>query len=425
MLRTDLAADLREDELAPGVVRPDYERYCFGNVPDTVLDVLGADARRPLPEDVFGGVDTDVQHVVVALVDGYGYEQWRRDYETVPLLSALTDRGRVTPLTSVFPSETAAAITTMQTGRLPCEHGILGWFQYHEATETVVQMLPFTDYEGTPLREVCPGTDSSWLVADGQTAYDRAADAGVDVQVVVPETIAEGAHGDVALHGATVSGTADIASVSETLRERLEASSTPTYAYGYFPQVDAAAHSAGTESDHYREQLRAVTESLRRNLVDALSPAVAERTLLVVTADHGHLDTTPEENVAIGTLDDVESHLERDEAGRPIPAVGSPRQLQFRVRDGHVEALRSSLTAQLDCATFDRERQLDERVFGNRRNSEVFERRLPDLLVVPRDRGVWYDDHHDELSLVGMHGGGHPDEMLVPFATARVSDLRE
>ena len=424
MLRTDLADTLRADELAPGVVRPDYAGYCFGNVPDTVLDVLGVDARRPLPADALDGVGTDVDHVVVALVDGYGFERWRRDHADRPLLAALGDRGRVTPLTSVFPSETAAAITTMQTGRLPCEHGALGWFQYHEGCETVAQVLPFADYDGVPLDEACPGTAPSWLLDDAPTTYERAADAGVDSLVVVPEGIVGGGHADVALRGATVVGRPDAGAVARTLRERLEAATGPTYAYGYFPQVDAAAHRAGTDSDDYRDALGTVLGHLRRDLVESLSPDVAARTLLVVTADHGHVDTPASENVAIGGLDDVEPHLARDSAGDPVPAVGSPRQLQFRTRAGHVEALRSSLTAQLDCATFDRGELLATDLFGDRPASATFERRLPDLLAVTRERGVWYDDHHDELSLVGKHGGGHPEEMLVPFAAARVSELR-
>jgi hypothetical protein len=48
--------------------------------------------------------------------------------------------------------------------------------------------------------------------------------------------------------------------------------------------------------------------------------------------------------------------------------------------------------------------------------------RAGDLLVVPRDRGVWYGD--DELGQIGMHGGLAPEEMLVPLASVRLSDLR-
>jgi hypothetical protein len=37
---------------------------------------------------------------------------------------------------------------------------------------------------------------------------------------------------------------------------------------------------------------------------------------------------------------------------------------------------------------------------------------------------TWYgDEHPEELDLVGMHGGLHPDEMLVPFAAVRADQL--
>ncbi len=37
---------------------------------------------------------------------------------------------------------------------------------------------------------------------------------------------------------------------------------------------------------------------------------------------------------------------------------------------------------------------------------------------------MWFGDvEPDELYLAGMHGGLHPEEMLVPFAAARASTL--
>ena len=60
--------------------------------------------------------------------------------------------------------------------------------------------------------------------------------------------------------------------------------------------------------------------------------------------------------------------------------------------------------------------------FGDREPSDPFERRRPDVLVVPRDGFAWSDD--DRLSSVGMHGGMHEEEMLVPFAAVMVSDLQ-
>lgn len=91
--------------------------------------MLDSSFDRRLPDDAIAGVECgDAENVVVLLVDGFGYEHWKRERDVHPLLSALTERGIVTPLTSVYPSETAAAITTVHTGRKPVEHGLLGWF---------------------------------------------------------------------------------------------------------------------------------------------------------------------------------------------------------------------------------------------------------------------------------------------------------
>jgi len=97
---------------------------------------------------VLAGVETDVDVVVVALVDGFGYEQFRRDRDRYDLLSRLVERGRVTPLTSIYPSETAAAITTLHTASLPVEHGLLGWDLYVEEEDLLLETLPFRTKDG-------------------------------------------------------------------------------------------------------------------------------------------------------------------------------------------------------------------------------------------------------------------------------------
>lgn len=424
MLRTAVADRLRAEYGEDGYLFPAYDDYCFARVPDTVLDALGADAARPLPGDVFDGVPTDVDHVALVLVDGYGFEQWRRDRDELAFLRRLESRGTVTPLTSVFPSETAAAITTVHTGRQPVEHGLLGWFQYHAALGDIVQTLPFATSDGTPLSEALPDADPSWLFDGGPpTVYERARAAGVQTECVLPAGIPEGAHSTLALRGVSATGYEGLDALVSGMRDRLESADGPTYCYGYAPHVDAEGHRTGTESDAYRETVATVLSHVRRGLVDELSPDVAERTLLVVTADHGQVNTDPAGNVALSSLDGVTEHLRRDADGNPVPVDGSPRQLQFSVRDGHVAPLRASLESRLDCRTFDRAEMRDRGLYGTRSPSDRYAAREPDLLVVPRDRGVWHEDPLDELSLVGMHGGLHPDEMLVPFAAARVADL--
>ncbi|WP_179233623.1 alkaline phosphatase family protein [Halorubrum ezzemoulense] len=136
MFRDDIERVLRDRQQRDGYLFPAYEDYCFGNVPDTVRSVLDAGGRRALPSDVFDGVETDVDTVVLLLVDGFGLDGWKRHRPRCGLLDRLTEAGTVTPLTSVYPSETAAAITTLETGRLPCEHGYVGWNVYDPRLDT-------------------------------------------------------------------------------------------------------------------------------------------------------------------------------------------------------------------------------------------------------------------------------------------------
>ncbi|MFC6732965.1 alkaline phosphatase family protein [Haladaptatus sp. DYSN1] len=240
--------------------------------------------------------------------------------------------------------------------------------------------------------------------------------------VVMPERIATSEHSNLAMAGADVTGYGDLAHMGRLVRKTLEAAEGPTYTYAYVPHIDAVSHQHGTESPQYDEMVATVLGHVERELIGRLDANVAENTLLVATADHGHLNTDPETNVDLNTIAGLHDHLQRRPHGEPIPAVGCGRNLQFHVREGHVEPLRDLLSAELDVLTFDREEYTSRGLFGDRTPSAHFEAHAPDLVAVHRDKFVWYDD--GELNQVGSHGSLSPDEMLCPFAVCRLSDLQ-
>jgi predicted AlkP superfamily pyrophosphatase or phosphodiesterase len=101
-----------------------------------MLDTCPPDTPT-LPTDVLDGIDQEpVETSPFVFVDGFGYDQWCRieddQHLRTPMLSAFSERGTVTPLTTIFPSMTAAAIPTIKTGQYPVEHGLLGdYFRDH------------------------------------------------------------------------------------------------------------------------------------------------------------------------------------------------------------------------------------------------------------------------------------------------------
>ncbi|OIB58636.1 alkaline phosphatase family protein [Natrialba sp. SSL1] len=429
---------------------PAYDDYCVANVPETALSLLShssADAfDHRLPDSVFDGVDLDgIDTVVLFLLDGFGYEHWTRDYRDHDLLARITDQGTVTPLTSIYPSETAAAITTLQTGALPVEHGLLGWFQYLASADQVITTLPFLTTSGEPLESVAPDADPDDLF-DAEPVYTRAVDEGIESYAIQPEAYADSGYSRASTAGAERIGYGDPADLAATIREVCESSGsrpsstapsastrTPTYVYAYEPTIDAVSHVEGTTADRYQDELDTITTQLQREFVAALESSVAERTLLLVTADHGLVDTVPSENIEMATWDDwptIRESFRRDEHGEPRLPTGSPRNVHFHVQPDRVADVREQLETHLgdEAMIVTREEALERDLFGPGTPSSLFDSRCGDLLVIHRNRGLsWPLPGTDESAVgdqIGLHGGLTREEMLVPLAAVRLDSLR-
>lgn len=408
VIRSAVDERLRTEYGRDGAIWPAYGGYCFAGVPHTVADLLGADTGRGLPADVLPPRFRDPGIVLVVVLDGFGLTHWKRDLENQPLLRRLTERGRVTPLTSVYPSETAAALTTFHTGVLPASHGVIGWNVYEPTVDEAFEALPFRTKDGDP-----PAGLSRGDVAAAGPIYPTLRAAGVEDRHVVPADLTPASE--------TVHPYPDLAAFPDRLVSALHQAVPPAYVYAYLPQIDTVAHASGTTSEAYRTTL---TDVLAR--LDAAFAAVdretAAETLLLVTADHGHLDTDPDRNIDLSRFAVVTDNLRTHGDGTPIRFAGSARNVHLHLEPGSVETVRAELVEALDAHVFTNADVRSNGLFGDR-PSETF-RRLGDLVVTHRNRGVWWGDAEpDTLAHVGMHGGLHPDEMLVPFAAVRLADL--
>lgn len=430
MLRTDVADDLRRKFEDDGYLFPDYEGYCFANIPHTVASLLGVETGRTLPDDVLAGVTDEFERVLVVLVDGLGFRQWRRERDHHALLDRLRSAARVTPLTSVYPSETAAAMTTFHTGTLPVEHGVVGWNVYEPTADEEFESLRYRTKDGD--EPVVPRAE----VADADPLYPALADAGVSSHHVVPFEDAE--------PGATTRSYESLDDFPAVVAEAVADAADPAYCFAYLDHVDAAAHESGTESADYRETVGEVFDALDGAVSALDADGTADETLLVVTADHGHVDTDPERNVNLDQREDLLAALRRRADGAPVKFAGSMRNVHLHLRDESADEERpadapevaATLRDELDARVFEKRDLLggdvsggeafDGDLFGDAPASETFRRRLGDAVVSHQDLGVWWgDEEPDELAYVGMHGGLHPDEMLVPFAAVRADELVE
>jgi Type I phosphodiesterase / nucleotide pyrophosphatase len=133
------------EPLGGGLLRPIYADYSFGNIPNTIEYLLTGLQQGPLlPADCFGGAYPRPQKLVLILVDSFGWQFWNAYRRRFRTLSRISERGTLTPISALFPSTTAASVSTLNLGVLPAQHALYEWNVYIPAYGEVIQTLAFS-----------------------------------------------------------------------------------------------------------------------------------------------------------------------------------------------------------------------------------------------------------------------------------------
>ncbi|MCU4801531.1 alkaline phosphatase family protein [Halobacteria archaeon HArc-gm2] len=422
MIREDVELTLRDRQARDTGLVPAYRDYCLANVPGTIGDVFGVEVGPSLPADVVPIGSTTIENVVVVLLDGLGLHRWKRDRTDHKFLDRVSERGTVTPLTSTFPSSTAAAITTIHTAAPPAAHGVFGWDVHLPVEEAVVSVFPHEVGENADGLDATPVGAADVVAVE--PIYPTLADTGVTSHVVQPADTLGTDYADATFRGARQVPYDQYGAGAAGLRRILETSVGPTYAYCYVPALDSTSHDNGTDSSAYHDALARVTRHLSRELYDDLDSTVASETLLIITADHGMTDLEPglAGCLNLGKIDEVTENLARWSSGRVIPPVADPRGTHFWLRHGAADVVVEALEA-MGVRTFTRSEVADLGLYGPS-PEPTFERRCGDLVCYHPEKKLVADETETVVPKIGMHGGLTPREMLVPFATARLDELQ-
>lgn len=370
----------------PDPILPDYSgaNLC-GVVPGCLLTAPGA---RP---GWFPRALQEAEVVVLLLVDGLGLEQLTPRASVAPFLSTFETVG----ITSVVPSTTATALTSLSTGASPAEHGIVGYRM--SMGDQVMNTLRWGSSRGD-LRRVYIPSQVQPIPPFASTA----------VPVVSRADLEGSAFTEAHLRGTRPQGwkvpSGIVAETAALVR------SGERFVYAYYDGLDKVAHERGF-GVHYDAELAFVDW-----LVTAILEALPSGTTLAVTADHGQVHVGPNVvGLPAEILDDV--HHQSGE--------GRFRWLHAR-RGRAADLLRSTTEAFSNQAwVVGVEQILDERWFGPAGGgtvSEVVQRRFGDVALIPF-ADISFDDPLDSgpIALVCRHGSLTSAEMVVPLAARTVS----
>ncbi len=347
-----------------------------------VVPALTWGVASPVVPDSIAGADK----AVLLVLDSLGWEQLQERPGLAPSLSAM-EGGAVT---TVAPSTTAAALTSISTGVAPGEHGIVGY--RFPAGGSVMNALRWTTTSGDHRDAVPPSTIQPIPPLGGGSW-----------SVVSNRQFSTSAFTEAYLGANPYHGYEHPSSIVAEVRQLLDAGERRVYAY--YDGLDHVAHIHGLSSGHFDHEL-----GFCDWLVGTLLSSLPTGTALVVTADHGQIDAAP--------MVQLDPAVVRLLSGRS----GEPRFRWLHASTGaEAELLAAATEAHSDQAWVRSRGQLiDEGWFGPQ-VTDAARSRLGDVALVAH-APVGFDDpaeRHADL-LRGRHGSVTSAEMLVPvlYATA-------
>lgn len=352
-----------------------------------------------LPGAVARALRDGRRRVAVVFLDAFGWRFVER-HRAHPLLTRLARDGVLAPMASQFPSTTVAHVTTMHTGLGVQDHGLYEWRVLEPGVGRVIRPFVEEDLDGVNVRGLLP---------DGPSFYERlATTSGVPSRLFQP--FPRSPYDEAAVRGAPTEQYGDVAEGLRSLAAALSESDR-LYAYFYFDGIDAAGHVHGPSSPEFDDLCLRTLDAVYAAFFGPDAPELDD-TLLVLTADHGQIDVSPDR------IDDVDLLVPGLADRLTAAPAGSPRDLFLHVAPEDVDATLRDLTHALgDHATVHHAPSLFPHA-GPR-----LLRRLAPICILPAPgRTTWLSTLHGKSqTFLGHHGGRTPEESTTFFGSLVLS----
>ena len=375
---------------------PDYSGGGFLNLIASIAEACGG-APRHAPLAALAAAELRAaRNVVLLIFDGLGDRYLQANGAGGQLL-----RHRRAAMSAVFPSTTAAAITTSFTGASPLEHGLTGWFVYLREAGCVGAPLPFQrrgDRSPLPIaaqRVFCEGSlfDSLHL----------------PTIVVSHKDFIHSTYNRHHCGRAERRAYGDLSGFVAETEAAVRSSPERKFVYAYWPEFDTLAHKHGVASAQVRRHFDAIDAAFGA----LLARLAGTDSILLATADHGFMDSPPECSIELPAALDAMLRYPLCGERRVVfchPQEGRAAQFMARSREAFGGRAEVRESAGL----------VEEGWFGPGRPHPLLAERVGEVALLMRERWTlkdWVVGEPRHLH-IGNHGGTSADEMIIPLVVA-------
>lgn len=376
------------------MIYPDYDRSILSTT-SSILAHYGVNSIYPTLPELDAVLSTNPRHVALIITDGAGV----RPLEGALPADSYMRSHAVATVTSVFPSTTTAATTSYYCGQSAYEHGWLGWQLYFKEYATdATTFMRTTYYTGKSI----DGPQPAPALMPFETVFEKIKRARPDL--VTRSQYAFDTYTD---HGAGEHlRIVSFADLCDNLA-RISRTDGPSFTISYWGEPDTSMHDKGVGSEAALKQFRTIDREL-----SSLSKRARDM-LIIVTADHGLINSTP---IYLNDYPDIMDLL-------IMPPMLETRAAALYVkpyRHGEFERLFREYFGE-NFLLLSREDIYRTGIFGRGARHRKFDDFIVDYVACAvSDKNLAFripDGRYD--SLVGKHAGLTEDEMLVPVIIDR------
>ncbi|MGB1253194.1 MAG: alkaline phosphatase family protein [Candidatus Promineifilaceae bacterium] len=400
-------------QLPEEFVLPDYDSGTIANIPATAATLLDVpfEGLPPLREELWQPLAGDVKRVVVFLIDALGWNIIERERDSLAGLAEATVDGKIT---SVFPSTTTNALSSIWTGTAPGQHGLVNIRILLPELGTIGQMIHMTPAFATlPDSLIDAGLDPVSFLAT-ESVGSKMTKAGVQSFAYKNRNIVGSALSN--MHGRSLTdsrGASSVADMMTQVRDQLEESrDEKLYIHMYWETVDKLSHIYGNEHDVISAETHTLFWQLKHLLIDALSPEAREGTVVLLMADHGQIDVPLSDAILLEEHPELQDML-------LMRLAGSGRMPILYAKQGRVQDAIDYINEHFPDKAYAlrSEDALELGLYGPPPFAPRTRERLGDFIVLMRGNATWIEPIEMEKAkiVISRHSSLMADEMEVPF----------
>ena len=414
---------LHQLEVGDDLIMPYYDGLSLVNIPGTISHLLSAPrfGQGPLDPILLDELGGSYEKVVLLLVDAMGQQLFKDQLlpERNTVWGRHLDKAVYAPITSICPSTTASALTSLWTGVGPSVHGIIGYEMWAKEYGMLINNI---NHSAASSRGDTGGLSRSGfdphLFMPAPRLGTHLISNGIRASAYMHSSITNSGLSLMQLDDVNLERYYDEADLWVSLAEFMNGRpNTREYIYVYYSHVDSLMHRFSAQNKRVELQFDAFSSIFEEAFLNMLEAEIARKTLFILLADHGSMTTPQRERYELRKHPELLDKL-------VMQPTCENRLAFFYIKPGKVQAVRDYIERYWGDEFYlvDSDVALESGLFGKGPFHPSAHERVGDLIAIARgDAYFWWALKTNHM--MGRHGGLHASEMLVPFYALPLGEI--